>query len=68
MIERGQMMTKGRTMMESILVLVVVVLAAILLAKDQSAHGVLGVLRVIVIMIGKVLVAFWRLMQQIAPK
>ena len=55
-------------MMESILVLVVVVLAAILLAKDQHAHGVLWVLRVIVLMMWKVLVAFWHLAQQIAPK
>ena len=55
-------------MMESILVLVVIVMAAVLLAKDQSAHGFLGVLRVIVIMIGKVLVSFWHLMQQMAPK
>jgi C4-dicarboxylate transporter len=55
-------------MMESILVLVVIVLAAVLLAKDQHAHGVLWVLRVIVLMIGKVFIAFWHLAQQMAPK
>jgi hypothetical protein len=53
--------------MESLLILVVVILAAMLLAQDSHAHGLLGVLRLIVLVIWKIIVWFWGLLKNISP-
>ena len=61
-------LARGRTTMESLLFLAVIILAAVLLVQDKNAHGVLGVLRVIVLFLWKLIVGFWGLVKRISPQ
>ena len=61
-------LTRGTTAMESLLFFVAIVLAAMLLVKDTSAHGLLGVLREIVLFMWKIIVWFWGLVKRISPQ
>ncbi len=64
----GGVLTRGRTTLESLLFLVILIMAAVLLVQDKNAHGVLGILRVIVLFIWRLIAGFWELVKRISPQ
>ena len=61
-------LARGRTTLESLLFLVILIMAALLLVQDKNAHGVLGIMRVIVLFVWRLIVWFWGLVKRISPQ